>query len=380
MDAGPAVSHSVNVALRFLLAAFGVALALLGAEGLARLVDGGAFPFLDIYEPDPAFGVRLASDATARIRTKSGRITTVRTNADGFRGPAWTTPPGDGALLLGDSMVFGYGVDDHETMAAQLTALGRPALAAAVPSWGPEESARAAEALVPALGPRAVVFFAHVGNDWLESEVPNTVRSEARDGWLVRRRARAPEEPVPAWVRRSHLWFAVRELDARLVSGTAREATALGAPAAEQMLRDLPTFLAGRAPHRSRLGRHLARVEAACAGRCAVVLAILPMDVQVDASAWAKYRLQARELAPLDQLGEQILAEAAERPSVRAIDLGPTLRAASPGAFLDDDPHLSPRGHRAIAQALLPLLDGPSAPATPPSPVLTALDRTEVSP
>lgn len=347
------------MALRILLAALGLTFALLGAEAMARLADGGAFPFLDIYETDGRYGVRLAADATTRVRSRGGNVTTVTINALGFRASASAAsaaPPPE-VLLLGDSMVFGYGVDDQDTMAARLTERGVPALAVAVPSWGPEESARAAEALVPELAPRAVVFFAHLGNDWLEADVPNAERSEARDGWLVRRRKREPAESsaLSSLLAGSHLWFALRSVDARLISRTAsgREPT-LGAPAAEQMLVDLQALGAARPPHRSRLTRHLARVREACAGRCAVVVAVLPMDVQVDPSAWAKYRRAPRDLSPLDRLGAALLADAGDLPQV---DLASALRKASPGAFLADDPHLSARGHLVVADALLPLLE-----------------------
>ena len=39
----------------------------------------------------------------------------------------------------------------------------------------------------------------------------------------------------------------------------------------------------------------------------------------------------------------------------------PALRAASPGAFLPDDYHLSPRGHAACARALAEILDNKMA-------------------
>jgi len=38
--------------------------------------------------------------------------------------------------------------------------------------------------------------------------------------------------------------------------------------------------------------------------------------------------------------------------SAEALDATPALAAAEPGAFLDGDIHLTPRGHRALAEAL----------------------------
>jgi lysophospholipase L1-like esterase len=79
------------------------------------------------------------------------------------------------------------------------------------------------------------------------------------------------------------------------------------------------------------------------------------MDVQVDEAEWIKYRETARDLSRLAPLTDGLLADLA-RMEVAALDLMPLLRGTSPGAFLDDDPHLSPKGHEAFASALVPFL------------------------
>ena len=126
----------------------------------------------------------------------------VRTNALGFRGPAWdeAETAGRAVLLLGDSQMFGYGVDEADALAARLSErLQRPVLNAAVPTWGPTEYARAAEDLVPRYRPAHVVFVANLANDWVEAHVPNTRRMTARDGWA----RRAPGPPRRRGRRRS---------------------------------------------------------------------------------------------------------------------------------------------------------------------------------
>src|SRR5262245_30912930 len=101
---------------------------------------GRAYPFLNIFVSDPNYGVRLEPDAHTRTRSRKGRITEVETNAEGFRGPQWNDDPpvGPRVLLLGDSQMFGYGVDYRDTFAARLAErIGGEVLDAAVPTWGP---------------------------------------------------------------------------------------------------------------------------------------------------------------------------------------------------------------------------------------------------
>ena len=78
------------------------------------------------------------------------------------------------------------------------------------------------------------------------------------------------------------------------------------------------------------------------------------MDVQVHPGEWDKYAsppLQdqsfARTRAPM-----KIFLSEARSHGIRAVHLEAPLKAGSPGAFLPDDYHLSPQGHRIIAEAL----------------------------
>jgi lysophospholipase L1-like esterase len=330
--------------VRVLSLMLGLALALPLAEGLAWGLDRGAFPYLRLFEPDAVTGVRLRAASSARVRSAHGHVTTVRTGPLGFR-----VPEGRQVLLLGDSQVLGYGVEDHEALAAQLAARGMDSLAAAVPSWGPAELAAEAERLVPRLSPREVLYFAYLGNDWHEAEVPNTKRSGAREGWLVTAGAaqgatRAPW--APAWLVESHLWFA-----GEAVGALGRGAlTQPRRSAAERLLAEHPTLARAAPPYASRLSRHVARVVAACAARCRVHVVVLPLDVQVEADAWRKYAAPAGgvpDLAPLALLVHQL-----ETDGLPLIDATPALQRAAPGVYLADDVHLSARGHAALAELL----------------------------
>ena len=360
-DSAPAVGaqHRVRWLLSLGLLGLSVPLALGVAEFLAVWVQGGAFPYLNIFRPDARYGVVLEADASTRVRTRRGRVTSIRTNALGFRGPAPSGRPG-GVLLLGDSQALGFGVEESDTVAGRLRLAGHEVQVAAVPSWGPFEFALAAEDLVPRLEPKTVVFVANLANDWPEANVPNSERNTARDGWLSRFRPDLNETesfgfPGRSWLyARSHLVFTVRALGA-LHAGRTRVDATLGAPAAERLLDSVSELAMPRGGDRSRLTPFVRRTKAACSNRCRVVVLVLPMDVQVDAREWAKYGRPARDLSRLSVLGTALL-EDLEPLGVTGIDLLPALEAASPGAFLDDDPHLSARGHAAVAEQLISAL------------------------
>jgi hypothetical protein len=343
------------------LTAISFVLALAAAEGLARAWHRGAFPYLNIFEADPRYGVRLQPRTRTRVRSRDGRLTDIETNSLGFRGPEWPTPdnhPGvQRILLLGDSQMFGYGAAYADALPAALErALGDDAvvLDAAVPTWGPAEYLLALRDIGPVYRPRSVLFVVNAANDWFET-VPNTVRTTARDGWAER-----PGLPAPAWfplrswlMGRSHLCLAVRQL-ARYIGDPELPPVA----SVLTLEHDLPQLRRRTGGHRSRLTPALvAAVELCRTLGCRVVAAALPLDAQVDPSEWRKYRAAPRDLSATEALLGDFVADARDL-GLTAVDLLPVLRRAEPGAFLSDDYHLSPRGHGAVALALADALAG----------------------
>jgi hypothetical protein len=336
------------------------------AELLASVLHHGAYPFLNIFVPDARYGVRLRAHARTRTRSRLGRVTPVATNGAGFRGPEWTPargprPVADRVLLLGDSQAFGFGVAWDETLAPRLArALGGAVFNAAVPTWGPTEYVRVVDDLVPVYRPRYVVFVANAANDWFETVVDNTRRTTARDGWAARRtdpESTSASSAAPAWfpgrdfvMGRSHLALAWREIFARTAAAPALERPR--ADMAARLLRELPRIGQPRAGYRSRVTPHALAAARACrAWGCTVVAVALPLDVQVHPGEWAKYHADARDLAATERLLTDFVADARDA-GLPAVDLLPALRAASPGAFLPDDYHLSPAGHRVAAAAV----------------------------
>lgn len=210
----------------------GLAVGLLLAEvGFAQR-DGWAFQHLNIYRGDARFGVLLRPSAEAKVRFGGGPTTTVRTNAQGFRGADWAAPAPGEVLVVGDSQAFGLGVEEEQSFAAQLgTLLGEGAHVsnAAVPTFGPVEMERMLEDELPARKPRLVVYVVNAYTAFFEASRPNVERHGELDGWAVRRE-RLPAAPAAFPGRaflfgRSHLALAARRW---LHAGA--QPSALGAP------------------------------------------------------------------------------------------------------------------------------------------------------
>ncbi len=331
-------------------------LSLLLAEVGATQLHHGAFPYLNIFQVDARYGVRLIPNTSTKVRSRHRTITEIRTNSLGFRGPEWPNDADrrDRILLVGDSQMLGYGVAWEDALPAQLerALAGRAVvLDAAVPSWGPSESVLAVEEYAPRYRPHYVLFVANAANDWFET-VPNTLRTSARDGWAAR-----PGPPPIAFpgrellLGRSHLTLAMAQLTHHLGGPELPPAESI-----YRLVRDLPELRRVEGAHRSRLAAPLlAAVQGCQKVGCTVVAVALPLDAQVDSSEWKKYRVAPEDLSATEVLLDDFVADA-RAAGLPAINLLSTLRAVEPGAFLADDYHLAARGHRAVADAIARLL------------------------
>jgi lysophospholipase L1-like esterase len=372
--AEPTAARPPRLVVRVAVALVASLAALALAELAAGTVYSSAYPYLNVYLADPDYGVRLAPGAETAVRSPGGRVTDVRItdiriNSAGFRGPDWAPPsPSDAAdrltvLVLGDSQAFGYGVAWDASLGPQLARLLGPAAqvrVAAVPTWGPAELVAALAELGPTLQPDVVLLLVNLANDWAEAPVPNRLRTTARDGWAAHPGpgGAAPSgSPLRRWLLgRSHLVLAVRELLARHAGPPP---TAAVSP--RRLLASLAELSRPAGAHASRLTPHVLAARQRCAALgCRLVVAALPCDVQVDPREWAKYSAAPLDARPLAALTATLLGELRAH-GVAAIDLLAALRAASPGAFLPDDYHLSPQGHAAVAAALAPLVRATAA-------------------
>ena len=187
------------------------------AEGAFWLRDGGAFPHVNFYEPDPELGVRLTPHSTESISFGGNPVTHVAVNSQGYRGPEWPAPSEGEVLVVGDSQVFGLGVEQDQTTPAHLAAaLGTHVINGGVPTYGPDEYLAVVDAIATGRKLKSVVLVINFSNDLFEVHQPNRNRHAVWDGWAVRTET-APASvtwfPGRSWLySRSHAFFALRKL------------------------------------------------------------------------------------------------------------------------------------------------------------------------
>ena len=169
----------------------GLSVGLAVTEFAFRHRDGGAFAHLNVYVSDPELGVRLRPGSSEKIRFSStaNPITEIRINADGYRGGPWPAPVADEVIVMGDSQVFGLGVEEKETFSSVLqTALGEKAVVRnlGVPTYGPHEYNAAMRESLAKRPAKTVVWVVNMANDLFEATRPNKTRHVVWDGWAVR--------------------------------------------------------------------------------------------------------------------------------------------------------------------------------------------------
>jgi hypothetical protein len=112
----------------------------------------------------------------------------------------------------------------------------------------------------------------------------------------------------------------------------------------------------------------LKEAKALCdkAGARLIVL-VLPIDVQVSVDEWKKYNVEAPvDMSPSRVLNHDVVVAAAS-VGAEGLDVLPALAAAEPNAFLDGDIHMTPKGHRAVGEALAKAIKTPKLQAPDPS-------------
>ena len=208
----------MSTSRRLVLGLGGLLAGLVAAEAAASYRDAGAFPHVNFYIPDDVLGVRLAPGARQKIAFGGNPVTTLETNAQGYRAPEWPAAGEDEVVMVGDSQVFGLGVEAEDSLPAQLAAQsGRVVLNGGVPTYGPDEYLAAAEEIITARGGAVsdLVIVLNFSNDLFELGRPNRERHAVWDGWAIRIEG-APEGglrfPGRRWLfSQSHLVFALRQ-------------------------------------------------------------------------------------------------------------------------------------------------------------------------
>lgn len=282
--------------------------------------------------------VGLRPCATDRVRGPDARVTAVATDEAGHRAGAACVAEGDDVLVLGDSQVFGLGVEYAETFVAQLGAID-----AGVPDYGVPDSLAAGTDTLAARGSavRTVVVVVNQANDWEDGTRLAGDRNAVRRGYLLRRdRLGLPG----AWVWSTPLG------DSALVYRLWTRVSPVP--------RDPPpawlTEPAAQAPLSAAFGAAIREFAEGHPG-VRVVPAWLPADVATGEARAAESVLpRGADLAPLRPWADTTLRDqlAAALAPLPLVDLTDALR--DPAAFLPHDFHLSVAGHAAVAEALRP--------------------------
>ncbi len=323
----------------------------------------------------------LRPDARTTL-TLAGRACEVRIDGYGLRG-APLPPPGDAPriLMLGDSMLFGLGLAQEETIPTRLgEVLGERGVRAkvangGVPGYGTSDVAAAAARLVPRIEPRLVVACVYLGNDF-EDDVP-LGHAIVAGHLLARPRADAARDSWHAWLVMHLLTAQVVE---RLAAQWAPEWTAAGGihrsaepveaaafagwPPPERRVAGL-YFDAEPAPRfvdeaLTRLARSFADLKSACAGTDLLVV-VIPCWRHLLRPVWED-SLRTAGLDPaLHRFGaiQERVARVALDSGIELVDLTSGL-AASPELLslflLPQDGHFSPAGARRVAELLVDLV------------------------
>lgn len=370
--------------------ALALTMALLGLALAAGAVEAGFRLFWRLPPWFAEFGAAGMYTATAdgdvallpgyRGTIRVDVDTTIAINALGMRGPE-VGPKADverRLLVLGDSIVWGYGVEHEQTFAAQLGPLlasrAGPVVSgnAGVPSYGSKHMAAQMARLDGPFGADAFVVCGYLGNDPLDDAQPKrTVFAglSLQGAW-----ARLVEESARArlmYRSRAALWFESwlanahpeRSLVAQLRFLPEEEALVksfkpgrLFAGLFLDAVDEKTVFEPGSEPVIPRslamLRASLERMRGLAKGR-PLVFVVMPTLFQVDE---AKRQARLRECGIDPATTERGLAQrrwldTAKAAGVTALDATPILAAAADPAalFLSDAGHLSVAGHEAIA-------------------------------
>lgn len=292
---------------RLIALALGVALGLVGCEGLYRLTRGGdQGPTTNprYVRADPRLGWRYRPGARARHRSEEFDVL-VEIGARGFRGE-WPTP--DPArrrvLVLGDSFAFGWGVAAGASLCGVLAELEPDwqVFNAAVSGYGTDQQLLLLEELRAELAPDAVVSV-FCRND-LEENLSSRAHGRRKPWFTLGERGDLELHGVPvreSWIERhSHLARALR--------------------------------------------KHLRPTERVTQGEDR---AWRITEVLLEAIA-------GRAAAPLLVVSDQprLVALAERSPALHHVDIREALDELGPAAHFPRDGHWSPAAHHAVAELL----------------------------
>jgi hypothetical protein len=288
------------------------------------------------------------------------------TDARGFRNPPAAEAE---VLLVGDSLIYGHGVEEEETAAHFL----RSDFSVAAYNMGRQGAALYDEyvflrTFLPELEPRSVVLFVFL-NDFDDLEVYRTAEEidgipemdssggidyAAIRGWVEERRLRRPSA-VERWYWRRPSLRLLRSV-AKEVGSATLTTPAWAAPPAPD-----PPFLAPLLDpaRRARLESYYSRILADLAARCRtreIDLRLVYLPTGPDPKAY-----EAAQSSAVD-----LIRTAAGESALPVYDARETFSGCET-CFLPNDGHFTAAGHRRLADFLAGTVLAPGAPTARPT-------------
>lgn len=303
-----------------------------------------------MYSEDPEVGYVLTPGFTGKLERSEFSIT-FTTGREGLRGGDLRArgPETVRILLLGDSQVWGFGVEDDQTVSHQLEGLlaerypglDVQVLNAGGPGYGTADEVNYLRARGEALDPDLVVLTFLPVNDFHENRSPAVTWAEVEDGYLVHRAGIAEPDSRPVLLRLKS-WLKLNSHVARLASDALGYAALRGG-----LLRWAGSFWETGEGFTAR-DKETAVELLIGAGRAAADLGAGVLFVYTTG--------QDRVLSESYEAGRSqlVVAEAARAVGAHWIDATPGLRSHPERRtlFYPRDGHWTAAGHRAVADIL----------------------------
>lgn len=351
--------------------ALSVGLSLLAAELVVRMVrpqprlviTPGGF-----YTADPPGRYRLSPGYRGRIYNRAEYSNTIRINKQGLRGGELgaTDQGGRRILTIGDSFVFGVGVEDTETFTALLaerksdSGTETEGLNAGIPAFGVPDAVSWMSRHGVALEPDLVIMAIFLGNDLVDAS-PDREEILLVDGLLVPGKSSGG---LKAWAyRHSHLYVAIKGLLEQPGFMPLRSRLGLGEPWKMRTLREefgVYKRSANRdlAPAIAATDEALGRlVDLAETNGFDLVSVLIPSEIQVDPERW-RGGLASLDLDP-DEYNPgtptDIFKVLLEEHDIPVLDLGPLFAeglANGEDLYFRLDRHWTTKGHTVAAERL----------------------------
>ena len=333
-----------------------VALSALAAEGIVRLVAPQPAVLFDegLYIPDEATGHRHRPGYRGSLTNVVEFNTRVEINDVGLRGPPLRNEPGRARIVvLGDSFVFGQGVEANQSLSsrleARLTESGQrvEVLNAGVRGYGTAHEAAWLRRYGAPLAPKVVVLGIFLGNDLQDNATP------LHDGLRALTPPQTWHAPVTRYLyAHSHLYRALRAAWYAVAAGARTERLAwLSANFSD----------ASDSPYDRATAKALDEIVQATREMKAELLAVLiPDALQVEPARQAEFDEISRanpalrlDLAHPNRVFARLLAER----GIPTVDLTPAFqaRAKEPAPlYLPVDRHWNAAGHQFAADFIAP--------------------------